>query len=179
MKNVIAIVVTYNRKELLKKNLECLINQTYKINEIFVVDNCSTDGTEQYIDEYIKANKIKYIKLEENLGGSGGFSKGLELAAKTNNDYVWGMDDDAFPKNDALEKLIPFANKESCLWSNCDTDSDFTSEKKEVDDWMFVGFFMPIDVIRKIGPSRSDFFIYHDDSEYSHRIIKTDIKFIR
>ena len=45
MKKVVAVVVTYNRKEKLKINLECLLNQSYKIKKIVVIDNCSTDGT--------------------------------------------------------------------------------------------------------------------------------------
>lgn len=171
MKKVVAVVVTYNRKEKLKINIECLLNQTYKINKIIIIDNCSTDGTYDYIKEILNKNKIiKYIKLEKNTGGSGGFHAGLEFALKTNNDYIWGMDDDAFPERDALKMLMNHSNHNVCLWSNCNKDNDFEEDIKEVKEWMFVGFFIPCKIVKNIGLPRKDFFIFFDDYEYSKRI---------
>ena len=43
--DVIAIIVTYNRKELLKESIEALLQQTYKNFDILVIDIASTDGT--------------------------------------------------------------------------------------------------------------------------------------
>lgn len=41
-----------------------------------------------------------------NLGGAGGFHYGMRWAVEANYDYLWVMDDDCFPKTDALEKLL-------------------------------------------------------------------------
>lgn len=180
MEKVVTVVVTYNRKEKLEKNIKCLLNQTYLINDIFIIDNASTDGTDLLVKNIISNNnsstKISYYKLDNNTGGSGGFSYGVSLASKSDNRYIWGMDDDAFPEKNALEELMKFASVKHCLWSNCNGDTDFESEKKEVNKWMFVGFFIPKNIVKDVGLPRSDFFIYHDDHEYAHRIIKKGYK---
>lgn len=48
MNKIIALVVTYNRKNLLKENLEALLKQDYSEFDILVVDNASTDGTKEF-----------------------------------------------------------------------------------------------------------------------------------
>lgn len=106
--NVIAVVVTYNRKELLKECIEAIVKQSYKVDKIIIVDNNSTDGTE----EYLNTNKILEIpevilhKLEKNIGGAGGFYEGMKLSLNYNPDWVWIMDDDTIPTNNCLEELL-------------------------------------------------------------------------
>ena len=51
MKKIVAVVVTYNRKKLLKENLNALLNQSYKDFDILLIDNASTDGTKEYVKE--------------------------------------------------------------------------------------------------------------------------------
>ena len=112
--------------------------------------------------------------MKENLGGSKGFEVGVKKAYEDNYDCTWGMDDDAFPEKTALKKLIEVYEKlpkESCLWSNPHNDTDFKSEYKKVNTWIFVGFFVPRVVIDKVGFPRGDLFIYGDDDEYCHRIL--------
>lgn len=180
MVNISAVVVTYNRKELLKENLQSLLNQTHKLDKIYIVDNASTDGTFEYIKEITEYENVEYIKLPDNVGGSGGFYAGIKKAYDDGMDYIWGMDDDAIPKLDALENLVKYESKckEACLWSNCNRD-DFNGDIKEVSNWMFVGFFLPRDIISKVGMPRGDFFIYHDDSEYAYRIVKSGYKIFK
>lgn len=181
MKKIATIVVTYNRKDKLIKNLECLKTQTRKPDRIYVIDNGSTDETYK-IFEGVNNESIKYIRVDKNLGGAGGFSLGLQMAYNDGYDYIWGMDDDAFPNQYALEKLENAINdfdEYTCFWSNCDDDTLFNNEYKIVDSWMFVGFFMPRNVITKVGFPRADFFIYHDDSEYAYRIIKNGYKIVK
>lgn len=124
---VCAIVVTYNRKNLLKKCIENLISQTIPLNTIFLIDNCSNDNTQQAIfewgytdQEYIKTNieykkiisysdqliNFIYIKLAQNIGGAGGFNYGLRKAYSYNFDWYWIMDDDTEPRPDTLENLL-------------------------------------------------------------------------
>ncbi len=189
MKNykVSALVVTYNRKEFLRKNLTSLVNQTYKIDTIFVVDNCSTDGTRDYVDDIIKENdNIRYITLNENIGGSGGFHEGFKAVLQENFDFLWGMDDDAIPKNDALEKMILHAQKYTpddkvAFYSNIwflENIDDINSLKKELmhEDMKkvygisFVGFLLPRKLVEKCGLPRKDLFIFWDEVEYSDRI---------
>jgi len=62
-KKVIAVVVTYNRKELLKECINALLQQDYDNCDILVVDNASTDGTKEFIADELqnKSNEISDI----------------------------------------------------------------------------------------------------------------------
>ena len=176
MEKNVAGVVTYNRLDKLKCNLNCLLSQTVKLYKIIVVDNCSSDGTESYLAEMTKKySNIEVKRTSSNIGGSGGFNLGVKTAYDDGADYIWGMDDDAYPRPDALEKLIISRNKygnQNAYWSNCNNDNDFSNDVKTVNIWMFVGFYIGRNIIDKIGFPRGDFFIYYDDSEYADRIIK-------
>lgn len=110
--NIAAVIVTYNRIECLKKSLELYVNQSYKPQRIIVVDNCSTDGTVDYLKDWemIDHNIFKkVIYLNSNQGGSGGFYAGLKDAIEYDDiDWIWVADDDAFPALDAFEKAKDF-----------------------------------------------------------------------
>lgn len=176
---IVTVVVTYNRKEMLRKNLEALLAQTQK-TEIYIIDNHSTDGTYEYIKDLLN-EYITYERLKENTGGAGGFSYGIKKAFENGADVIWGMDDDAIPEKEALEKLITVYKQKGdsvCLWSNCNQDI-WEGNEKEVDHWMFVGFLVTRKVIEKIGYPRADYFIYLDDWEYSRRIIKNGFKILK
>lgn len=113
--NVAAVVVTFNRLEKLKKVLASLRAQTRTPNQLIIVNNASTDGTQKYLDEYARdfANsytdgsvKLTVVTLPENVGGAGGFSAGMKKGYELGADFVWIFDDDGYPQPDALEKLL-------------------------------------------------------------------------
>ncbi len=108
MEKVIAIVVTYNRKELLKECLNALLKQTYTLEKIIVVNNCSTDGTEKLFEEGAEycCPQIELFTTESNSGGAGGFNQGVKKASEDDCDLIWLMDDDTIPCENALEELI-------------------------------------------------------------------------
>lgn len=112
-KKVNAIVVTYNRKNMLLECIDALLNQTYPVAQITLVDNASSDGTKKLLDEkeYLKNKRINYIRLAKNTGGAGGFYEGLKETENSSYDYAWVMDDDVIVKADSLEKLIDGAVK--------------------------------------------------------------------
>lgn len=172
---IASVTVTYNRLEKLKQNLEHLLNQTLAPELIYVIDNASTDGTREYIKELKKQHKqIRYYRMKENTGGSGGFYAGVRKAYKDGADFIWGMDDDAFPEKDALHILAEtykHMKVPNALWSNCNKDTNFLDHgMKEITGWMFVGFFLPREIVERAGFPRKDFFIYYDDCEYAYRI---------
>lgn len=177
MKKIGIIVVTYNRLDCLKKNIESLskisIPSGYETTT-YVINNASNDGTKEWLDG-IENNNIKIINLKANTGGSGGFYSGIKYAVDQNMDFIWGMDDDAYPEPKALEEIINIMNikgENAGYWSNCNKDLQFEGLYKKVEHWMFVGFFISSNIIKKIGYPRKDFFIYFDDIEYGRRIIK-------
>ena len=107
MKEVVAIVVTYNRKEFLKKSIKALLEQERaELCDILVVDNASTDGTRDEILELINSRKIIYANTGENLGGAGGFNYGVKEALKLGYKYMWLMDDDCIVYKDSLNELL-------------------------------------------------------------------------
>jgi rhamnopyranosyl-N-acetylglucosaminyl-diphospho-decaprenol beta-1,3/1,4-galactofuranosyltransferase len=102
---VAAVVVTYNRKELLRQCLGGILAQTRPVDAIYVVDNASTDGTDQMIAaEY--ADRVVYERLPENIGGAGGFHHGMKRAYEDGYDWIWVMDDDAQPEPGCLSELL-------------------------------------------------------------------------
>lgn len=85
-------IVTYNRLELLKECIQQVLSQTVPFSYICIVDNHSTDGTSEYLDQlaagtetvFPNAGKPEFhiLHLPENIGGAGGFAKGLEDLGK-------------------------------------------------------------------------------------------------
>ena len=138
------------------------------------------------IIKFTQNKNIKYIKLEENIGGSGGFHEGFKAVMAEEFDFLWGMDDDAIPKEDSLEKLILEASKHSlddkiCYYSNTvflENIDDKNSVKKQriekkiekVYGIAFVGFLLSHRLVEKCGLPRKDLFIFWDDVDYSDRI---------
>lgn len=105
--NIGVVIVSFNRLDKLKITLDLFEKQIKKPQYILIVDNASTDGTQQFLDVWKNTNQdyIKYVvNLENNLGGSGGFYTGLEKAAKLEADWIWVSDDDAFPEETALNE---------------------------------------------------------------------------
>lgn len=107
--NVAALVVTYNRKELLVECLGAIAVQEFSPTSIVVVDNASTDGTgELFADggEYADVPGLHYFRMAENLGGAGGFKEGIRRCMETGCDWIWLMDDDCIAQPDTLAELV-------------------------------------------------------------------------
>ncbi len=196
MEKIVAVVVTYNRRELLKKNIEALLEQEYKEFDILIVDNASTDGTQEMVKKY-EGDKLKYINTGKNLGGAGGFNFGLRQAIEQGYHYAWLMDDDTIPTKTALASLIQKANylknEFSFLgslvkWSDNDSickmnvqiiDPNWLHEYKKFEKGLihverssFVACYVNLGVAKQVGLPISKFFIYGDDWEYTIRLGK-------
>ena len=83
--NIAAVVVTYNRKELLEQCIKRILNQHDFFCDVLVVDNASTDGTAQWVQR-IQDSRVHYRNTGANLGGAGGFHFGLQWAVKAGYD---------------------------------------------------------------------------------------------
>ena len=105
MNKIGVVIVTYNRIEKLKKALNSYESQNRKPAYILVVDNGSTDGTANYIEDWMERQEEiqhKGIILKENLGGSGGYYKGLQFAKDLDAEWIWVADDDAYIALDGI-----------------------------------------------------------------------------
>ncbi|MEI0557263.1 glycosyltransferase family 2 protein [Brachyspira intermedia] len=102
---VSVLIPTYNRKELLKKAINSVLNQTYKNVEIYVSDNASTDGTFEFMQELSKNDKrIIYSRREKNMGG---LYNGCEAYNHLKGKYgIVLCDDDYFLSNTFFENAV-------------------------------------------------------------------------
>ena len=193
---VAIVVVTYNRKILLKECIRALLNQDYDNYKILIIDNASSDGTKDYIKNELKEKKVYYENTGANIGGAGGFNYGMKRAYELGCDYMWLMDDDCIVKKDSLKKLLE-ADKilngnygflsSKVLWTDntlCNMNKqkftkDFKKNKFLCEKGLlktyyasFVSFFIKKEVVEEVGLPIKDFFIWGDDIEYSNRISK-------
>lgn len=107
MDRVAAVVVTYNRKQLLEKCLESVAAQTRPCDRILVIDNASTDGTADFLAELgLLGATTEYVRLPKNTGSAGGFHEGMRRAHEAGFDWLWLMDDDGRPAPNCLERLL-------------------------------------------------------------------------
>ena len=195
MNSVAAVVVTYNKRDLLLENLTALFGQTAQVS-IIVVDNDSQDGTGEAVRKFLEKPGFHYFNTHENLGGAGGFHYGITKANELGYDYVWLMDDDAIPEPDALEEILKateqldgnfgflcsnvrFTDGSACEMNIPDLHEKWLNSAElmkqgllRVDRATFVGFFLSMDTVRKVGLPIKEFFIWADDTNYSHRINK-------
>ena len=105
---VCAVVVTYNRKDLLAGCLDALLSQSYRVEHILVIDNASTDGTGAFLVErgYAADPRVEHVLLPAIVGGAGGFHEGFKRALALQGDWTWAMDDDGLPRDECLEQLL-------------------------------------------------------------------------
>ena len=186
---IAAAVVTYNRKELLAECVGALLEQTYPV-DILIIDNASTDGTRQELEELICQGKVQYINTGANLGGAGGFHVAVKEAVSRKYDYIWLMDDDTIPEKDALSALVQALKdtkgnfgflSSKAVWKDGTVcrmneqkflDSEVINGKKftKCRQATFVSLFLPSRVVLQIGLPIKEFFIWGDDVEYTRRI---------
>lgn len=100
---------TYNRAQTLPRLYESLVNQTYKDFEWLVVDDGSTDDTQQLIASYIAEHKIniRYI-FQANGGKHRAINRGIEEAQ---GDYFLNVDSDDFLTNNCVEECVKLSSE--------------------------------------------------------------------
>ena len=114
---VATVIVTYNRKELVRQTLAGVLAQTHDVHKVIVVDNASTDGTFEYLQSsgVFSDNRLEYCRLNTNTGGAGGFHEGFRRAHIHSVDWIWVMDDDVFPASTCLEQLLEWRQLSECI----------------------------------------------------------------
>jgi len=116
---ITAVICTYNRKNLLRKAVDSLINQTLEKNkyEILIIDNNSNDGTSDLVNRnYSNISNIRYI-LEPRQGVAHARNTGWQNSKAK---YVAYLDDDEIAKNDWLEKNTKCFNLNTAFKDRCD-----------------------------------------------------------
>lgn len=196
MQNIVAVIVTYNRLDLLKEAVAAVRNQSYPLKHIIVINNGSTDGTSEWLSQQ---EGLIIENVQENCGASGGFYTGIKKAMAYKSDWLWVMDDDAICRQDSLEKLaaritdvdgpIGFIGSK-CIWTDGSPHYMNVPDLKprfneslpfnkydelglvltESNSW--VSILINTEAISAVGLPYKEFFFWSDDLEYTQRITK-------
>lgn len=196
----LAVIVTYNRVEKLKREVNSLLLQTVRPSKIIVVDNDSSDNTYDYMTALARDNsKIVYKKMNKNCGGAGGFYEGIALAKRFNVDWIALADDDAIYDKEFFKNIALASQKNNDVF--CFTGSvryltgeiqlDHRRQAREkifvhqnnvpiecyqrnfyLQAFSFVGVVINKHMVDKVGLPEREYFIWCDDTEYSLRVNK-------
>ena len=199
MASVFAVVLTFNRKELLRRCLDCVFAQSRPCDRVIVIDNCSSDGTSRMLREEW-GGRVEVHTLSRNVGASGGFNVAIRVAYQSGADFVWLMDDDVLPERDALAKLLEADQyladqrvERAFVLSTAWTEDGKATNVPKVDTrpsdsgyeiWpsflerklvpvtraTFVSILLPRSTIAQYGLPLASMFIWGEDSEYTLRI---------
>lgn len=205
LKDKLAVVlVTYNRLELLKQIYKSIKNQTKGPDKIIIVNNSSTDGTLDWLEETKDKDNLLMFVTQPNSGSSGGQYTAFRAAFELGYEWIWEMDDDVLPRHDCLETLWKYRNqntiiaplrytKEGDVYYNeiikfnhtnifktfweVVTDSSLLSKEIEyVEGLTFEGAFFHRSVIQKIGLPDKRIFIFGDDTDFCIRASRAGFK---
>ena len=196
-----AIIVTYNRKELLLRCIEAVSTQSSLPNAIFIIDNASTDGTEDLLRDKGIINRkklyngidIEYHNTKTNGGGSLGFYLGLKLCYERNIfDYFWVMDDDGEPEHNCLKELLSHSylgdylspivldidDHKYLAFGNDIKAIDYIRSRSINNSYIpnianpFNGILYSKEYIKKVGYPKKEMFIWGDEINYDLRARK-------
>ena len=104
MKTIGVIIPNYNSGIYIKRCLDSLLEQEYRVNEIIVVDDCSTDESTKIVKEYTKKyNNIILLENEKNMGVSYSRNRGIE---NTKSEYIMFCDSDDWYEKQATKKMM-------------------------------------------------------------------------
>jgi rhamnopyranosyl-N-acetylglucosaminyl-diphospho-decaprenol beta-1,3/1,4-galactofuranosyltransferase len=187
MSKIVATVVTYNRLSLLIECIDALRAQTHPVTQILVVNNGSTDGT----TEWLASQKDIVCITQSNLGGAGGFNTAIKYGYQNGYEWIWCMDDDGLPKEDALQNLLAAEGNDlqlmNCAVINKEDKKSFvwnTGGYKTLDEVSeniitgighpFNGTFINRRIVERVGLPKAEFFLWGDETEYYYRITKVN-----
>ena len=194
---VIAVTVSYNRRDLLLEGLAATLAQTRPPDAVIVVDNASQDGTAAAVRGGFPS--VRLAETGSNLGGAGGFAYGMALALADGADLIWLMDDDVVPGPDALQALIqardaqparpPALVASRVLWTdgrehpmNTPRPKPFATAAERtaaaaagcvpIRSASFVSILVDAAKCRELGLPQADYFLWNDDFEFTTRLLR-------
>ncbi|WP_433476617.1 glycosyltransferase family 2 protein [Spirillospora sp. CA-142024] len=198
--SVTAVVVTYNRRDLLDESLTALGAQTRVPDRIIVVDNASGDGTAAMVAD--RFPDVDLLVLSRNIGGAGGFSAGMARALGSGTALLWLLDDDTVPEPGALEALLSAREKAATgedgppallasrvVWTDGRDHPMNTPRPKPratvaesriaraagcvpIRSASFVSVLVDAAAVRERGLPVADYFLWNDDFEFTTRLLR-------
>ena len=107
---VVTVILNTNRREDTLACLESLGQAAYQNHRIIVLDNHSTDGSVQAINEIYP--HVQVIELQDNLGYAGNNNVGIEAALQQGADWVFVLNEDTIVDRDCISKLVQEGEKD-------------------------------------------------------------------
>lgn len=101
---VSVVIPTYNREKTILRAIQSVLNQTYSNLEVLVIDDGSTDGTEDIINS-IRDDRVKYVVMEQNGGPSRARNAGVQMAE---GEWIAFQDSDDCWHENKLETQVKY-----------------------------------------------------------------------
>lgn len=107
MNHIGIFVCNYNKSDFVVQCVRRILDQTYQAFDVWVIDNASTDDSVSRLrEEY--GDRIMILQNEENIGGSGGFGRGIRVALEKKYRYLMLVDNDAMLDCHVVEYLYQY-----------------------------------------------------------------------
>ena len=114
-KELVSIIMpSYNTANYISGSINSIMNQTYKNWELIIVDDCSTDNTDEIVNKFLKDKRIRYFKNDKNKGAAISRNKALREAK---GKWIAFLDSDDLWKREKLEKQIKFMEENNYNFS--------------------------------------------------------------
>ncbi len=211
MRRAAIVIVTFKRQVLLAGLLESVLGLTEAPWRVVVVDNENSAETAGIVADFERranalwgattddpdaaggTSRARYVGMETNTGGSGGFSEGVRRAFELGAEWFWVMDDDVRVEPSGLETLGRWSGEAQavmgqrrdfdgghfywqyrfwprlCIYNPVSRDSWRPGERYKLANALcFEGGFFSREVVEKIGVPDARFFIYFDDALYGY-----------
>jgi len=176
MKKVSVLILSWNRKDEVKKTLEILDADSYNNKQIVVVDNGSTDGTIGYLHSL--GNRIILVDVGCNIGIDG-YNKGFD---KCSGDFVLILDDDSAPEPGSIQRAVEKFNDQQIGLIACNildiekksTTSILNTNEVIGGTWSFIGCgaFVRTDIIKRIGfIYPKSYFLYTNEQYLATKVL--------
>lgn len=106
MNDLVSIIMpSYNTGRFIKETIESVLAQSYPTWELIIVDDCSTDDTDDVVSQYLADERIRYIKNDTNSGAAVSRNRALREAK---GKWIAFLDSDDLWEPDKLQKQISF-----------------------------------------------------------------------
>ena len=120
------LIPTYNYARYLDEAIQSVLNQTFQNFEMIIVDDQSTDNTDQVVQKYLSDPRISYIKNPKNLGLVGNFNQCLEYAKGSYIKFLLADDKLEFTLLEKFVKLMDSIPSVSLVTSGSSTFGSVT-----------------------------------------------------
>jgi len=185
-----------NRSHVALACVASLAAQTRPPQRVIAADNASSDGTADDLEALSDLPfQFTLIRMPENLGNAGGVRDAMDLAFAEGADAVWILDDDSWPRPDALEKILELpwdgslvrhplqidpttggfswpmlTRRDGGGWYIAKSLDELGPGPTSPNHTSWTGSLLPKEVYQKVGPVNGSLFIRGEDEEYPWRI---------